>query len=256
MLGLVFWSVGIALTGSGGISQISALLAQVLKQKEGTVFQRLRKWYLEVGQKRGDHRRELDVTSCFGPLLSWIIRLWAGNEKRIALALDATTLGERWTVLAVCVVLRGCGIPVAWKVIGAHAKGSWRPYWEGLLEHLQGRIPADWQVLVLADRGLYAGWLFKGIVQKGWHPFLRINLGVKARAVGESDLDQPMGANSWDAVARSGGVLCGQAKSTGLYLADAMARGLQRCMGDPHRSNPRGSKRRLVWVTNLGGVWL
>jgi hypothetical protein len=27
---------------------------------------------------------------------------------------------------------------------------------EGLLEHLQGRIPADWQVLVLADRGLYA----------------------------------------------------------------------------------------------------
>jgi hypothetical protein len=189
LLGLVFWSVGIVLTGSGGISQISALLAQILNQKERTVFQRLREWYLEVGQKRGDHRRELDVTSCFGPLLSWIIRLWAGNERRIALALDATTLGERWTVLTVCVVIRGCGIPVAWKVIGAHAKGSWRPYWEGLLEHLQGRIPADWQVLVLADRGLYAGWLFEAIVKKGWHPFLRINLGVKARAVGESDFD-------------------------------------------------------------------
>jgi hypothetical protein len=189
LLGLVFWSVGIVLTGSGGISQISALLAQSLNQKERTVFQRLREWYLEVGQKRGDHRRELDVTSCFGPLLSWIIRLWAGNERRIALALDATTLGERWTVLTVCVVIRGCGIPVAWKVIGAHAKGSWRPYWEGLLEHLQGRIPADWQVLVLADRGLYAGWLFEAIVKKGWHPFLRINLGVKARAVGESDFD-------------------------------------------------------------------
>jgi hypothetical protein len=189
LLGLVFWSVGIALTGSGGISQISALLAQVLNQKEGTVFQRLREWYLEVGQKRGDHRRELDVTSCFGPLLSWIIRLWAGSERRIALALDATTLGERWTVLAVCVVIRGCSIPVAWKVIGAHAKGSWRPYWEGLLEHLQGRIPPDWQVVVLADRGLYAGWLFEAIVKKGWHPFLRINLGVKARAIGENDFD-------------------------------------------------------------------
>jgi Transposase DDE domain len=189
LLGLVFWSVGIALTGSGGISQISALLAQVLNQKEGTVFHRLREWYLEVGQKRGDHRRELDVTSCFGPLLSWIIRLWAGSERRLALALDATTLGERWTVLAVCVVIRGCSIPVAWKVIGAHAKGSWRPYWEGLLEHLQGRISPDWQVMVLADRGLYAGWLFEAIVKKGWHPFLRINLGVKARAVGENDFD-------------------------------------------------------------------
>ncbi len=93
VLGLVFWSVGIVLTGSCGISQISALLAQILNQKEGTVFQRLREWYLEAKQKRGDHRRELDVTSCFGPLLSWIIRLWAGSEKRIALALDATTLG-------------------------------------------------------------------------------------------------------------------------------------------------------------------
>jgi hypothetical protein len=75
VLGLVYWSLGIALIGSSGISQISALLAQTLKQKEGTVFQRLREWYLDAQQKSGDHRRELDVTSCFGPLLSWIIRL-------------------------------------------------------------------------------------------------------------------------------------------------------------------------------------
>ena len=40
--GLALWSAGIALTGSGGITQISVLLAQVLAQKEGTVFQRLR----------------------------------------------------------------------------------------------------------------------------------------------------------------------------------------------------------------------
>lgn len=105
MLGLVYWSAGIALTGSGGISQISALLAQILKKKEGTVFQRLREWYLNAEHKSGDHRRELDVTSCFGPLLGWIIRLWADNERRIALALDATTLGDRWTVLAICVVI-------------------------------------------------------------------------------------------------------------------------------------------------------
>src|SRR5260370_41358149 len=40
-------------------------------------------------------------------------------------------------------------------------------------------------VLVLADRGLYAQWLFKHIVSVGWHPFLRINLGGKVRAVGD-----------------------------------------------------------------------
>lgn len=42
--GLVLWSAGIALVGRAGITQISALLALVLEQKEQTVFQRLREW--------------------------------------------------------------------------------------------------------------------------------------------------------------------------------------------------------------------
>jgi hypothetical protein len=187
--GLVLWSAGIALTGSSGISQISALLAQVLEQKEGTVSQRLREWYLDARHKRGDHRRELEVSSCFAPLLRWIVHRWAGEDRRLALALDASTLGDRWTVLSISVLVRGCAIAVAWKVIGAHAKGSWRPYWEELLERVKGSVPADWQVLVLADRGLYARWLYTAIVACGWHPFLRINLGVKARAKGEEEFD-------------------------------------------------------------------
>ena len=81
--GLVLWSAGMALTGSSGISQISALLAQVLEQKEGTVFQRLREWYLDAPHKRGDHRRELDVSSCFAPLLCWIVQRWAGEDRRL-----------------------------------------------------------------------------------------------------------------------------------------------------------------------------
>ena len=43
--GLMQWSAGIALTGSAGMCQISALLAQVLNQAEASVFQRLREWY-------------------------------------------------------------------------------------------------------------------------------------------------------------------------------------------------------------------
>src|SRR5262249_10421717 len=61
--------------------------------------------------------------------------------------------------------------------------------WEGLLERLQGRVPADWLVVVLADRGLYARWLYAAIVRCGWHPFLRLNLGVKVRPVGAEYFD-------------------------------------------------------------------
>lgn len=187
--GLALWSAGIALTGSGGISQISALLALVLHQKEGTVVQRLREWYLEAQCKSGDQRRDLEVTTCFAPLLRWIVSSMTGSSGQVALALDATSLGERWTVLAVSVLVRGCAIPVAWKVLPAQAKGSWRPYWESLLNHLSGSLPTGGLVLVLADRGLYARWLYAAIIRCGWHPFLRINLGVKVRPVGTEHFD-------------------------------------------------------------------
>ncbi len=122
LAGLVLWSAGIALSGSSGISQGSALLAQVLGQHEASVTQRLREWDLDARHKRGDHRRDLEVASCFGPLLRWIITCWGGQERRLALALDASTLANRWTVLSISVLIRGCAIAVAWKVIGAHGK--------------------------------------------------------------------------------------------------------------------------------------
>ncbi len=46
---------------------------------------------------------------------------------------------------------------------------------EALIAQLQGSFPNDWTVIVAADRGLYATWLFQAITALGWHPFLRIN---------------------------------------------------------------------------------
>ncbi|MFV9506148.1 MAG: hypothetical protein AB4911_16475 [Oscillochloridaceae bacterium umkhey_bin13] len=65
-------------------------------------------------------------------------------------------MGQRFTVLSIHVVICGCAIPVAWKLVGATAKGAWRPHWEALFQDLTGSIPEDWTVIVLADRGLYA----------------------------------------------------------------------------------------------------
>ena len=187
--GLVLWSAGIALSGVAGISHISALLAFVLQEQEQTVFQRLREWYLDAEQKSGKKRRELEVSSCFAPLLGWVLRLWRSDKRQLPLVLDATSLGNRWTILAISVVMSGCAIPVAWKVLPAEQPGSWRPYWEGLLNELGKAVPPEWDVLVLADRGLYARWLWDAIVAWGWHPFLRINVGSKARVAGEETFE-------------------------------------------------------------------
>src|SRR5216683_1326404 len=158
--GLVLWSAGIAWSGTAGIVQISALLAMVLGQQEQSVFQRLREWYLDAGNKsgkRGKKRRELDVSLCFAPLLRWVLQLWQSEKKQLALVVDATTLGERWTILAISVVLSGCAIPVAWKVLPGKGEGSWRPHWEGLLEQLEGAVPDEWQVVVPAGCGTPSG---------------------------------------------------------------------------------------------------
>jgi hypothetical protein len=176
---LALWSLGMVLAGSCGLSQVGLLLALMLGQKEETLRQRLREWYYPAEDKSGTHRRTLAVETCFAPLLRWVLAWWPEQQHELALALDATTLGQRFTVLCVSVLVRGCAIPVAWKVLVYNQKGSWQPYWQALLRHLDGVIPADWTVLVLADRGLYAPWLYRQIVAQGWHPFLRKSLWAK-----------------------------------------------------------------------------
>ena len=175
---LALWSYGMVLAQRCGQTSVAAALALLLGQKEGTVRQRLREWCREAAHKRGHGRRTVEVEACFAPLLGWVLSWWAPGERRLALALDATTLGERFSVLALCVVYRGCAVPVAWTVVRATRPGAWRPHWERLLRHLQGSVPASWVVVVLADRGLYAPWLFAAIVRLGWHPGLRVNGGA------------------------------------------------------------------------------
>src|SRR5918911_2272447 len=119
---------------------------------------RLREWCYEAsakaGSKRGIKRQALEVTTCFVPLLRWIVRLWSGTA--LALALDATTLGDRFTILTISVVYRGFGIPVAWTILVANQKHAWKGEWLRMLRMLRPAIPRDWTVLVLADRGFYA----------------------------------------------------------------------------------------------------
>jgi hypothetical protein len=181
---LALWSFGIACTRSCGRLTVATFLGLLLKQKVANLEQRLYEWCLEAKDKAGAKRCALDVTTCFVPLLAWIVRLWTGTQ--IALTLDATSLGDRFVVLAVCVVYRGCAIPVAWTILPAGKKRAWRREWLRLLRLLRPALPRDWTVLVLTDRGLYARWLFRRIVRLHWHPFLRINQGCKFRPAGQA----------------------------------------------------------------------
>lgn len=181
---LALWSLGVVLAQRCGQTSVVAVVADLLGQSEGTVRQRLREWCYaacdKAGSRRGIPRRELEVATCFAPLLGWVLAWWdapSPGARRLALALDASSLEARFTVLALCVLYRGCAIPVAWAVVRAQEPGAWRPHWEGLLRQVHTQVTADWLVVVYADRGLYAPWLFTAIQGCGWHPFLRLNAG-------------------------------------------------------------------------------
>src|SRR5712671_770920 len=180
---LALWSLGMVLARSCALTAVSAFLAMWLHRKEDTVRQQLREFCYEATAKRGPARQELVVETCFVPLLAWIVDQWEGTP--LALALDATTLGTRFPVLALSVVYRGCAIPVAWTVLAATAKHAWRREWLRMLRQVRRAIPRAWTVMVLADRGLYARWLFRRITRLGWHPFLRINTGGTFRPQGQ-----------------------------------------------------------------------
>jgi hypothetical protein len=93
----------------------------------------------------------------------------------VFLALDATTRGNRWTVLALGVVVHHHTIPVAWAIVRGNTIGAWQPLCEALLGLLRGALPKAMPVYVLTDRGLWSPELFAAIVRNGWHPLMRIN---------------------------------------------------------------------------------
>lgn len=179
---LALWSLGMVLARSCALTAVSGLLAGWLDRKANSVRQQLREFTYEATAKRGTQRQELAVRTCFAPVLRWVLAGYTGRQ--LALAIDATTLGDRFVVLAVSVVYRGCAIPVAWTVLKAGDKHGWRREWLAMLRLVWRAVPADWTVVVLADRGLYARWLYRRIVRLGWHPFLRINLGGTFRPSG------------------------------------------------------------------------
>jgi len=179
---LALWSFGMVLARSCCLTAVVEVLVPLLHVPFNTLRERLRDWYKGADDKSGDHRRELDVTTCFAPLLQWILKDWPC--PRLAVALDATSLFDRLVVLSISIVYRGTAIPVAWKVLRGNVKHPWEPEWEALLQWLHGQVDPTWTVVVLTDRGLYARWLFQAIVALGWHPMMRITRRNRFRPAG------------------------------------------------------------------------
>jgi DDE family transposase len=170
-LGLAQWVVGTIVAGSACQNAVVAALAPLGGAWHAT-RQRLREWTYDGTDRAAPCGTTLEVESCFAPLLRWLLHWWQGDT--LPLAIDATALGTRWVVLTVCVLYRGCAIPVAWHVKPGPGRGQWIPPLQALLAALAPAVPATMTVLVLTDRGLWSPRLWRSIKDLGWHPLMRV----------------------------------------------------------------------------------
>lgn len=98
-LGLALWSFGMVIARSCSLTAVADVLAPLMGQSYNTLRERLRDTYREADAKAGKQRVELDVTECWAPWLAWLLDSWSGQQ--IAIAMDATSLGDRFVVLAI-----------------------------------------------------------------------------------------------------------------------------------------------------------
>lgn len=180
---LALWSFGMTSVKSCALTTVMLFLSTLLKFKENTMRQRLREWCYSTKDKRGNKRVDIEVQSCFPFLMRWVMDWWQGIQ--VAIAMDATALSLKFTVLSISVVYRGCAIPVAWTITKGNAKGGWNKHWFRMLQLISPSIPKHYTVIVLTDRGLYSPKLFRHICAIGWHPFMRINSPGTFRPAGE-----------------------------------------------------------------------
>ena len=180
---LAEWSYGMVVTHAVQLTTVVLQLAVLLGQQVNTVRQRLRELFGPADRKAGDRRTTVDPHACCGPLVRWVTGGWA--DRRIALALDASNLGDRFTVLAAAIVYRGVGIPVAWRVLPGGTPGeSWNDIWVALVRRVMAAVGDDRRVFVLTDRGLESATLFRALVTAGCHPLMRAKAGGHFRPAG------------------------------------------------------------------------
>jgi len=168
--GLALWVLGAILARSA--CQSAVLAALLPWAPYHALRQRLREWLRDGADKATPCAAQVEIETCFAPLLRWVLAWWRGRE--LALAIDATAHGERLVALVVSVLYRGTAIPVAWAILPGNTAGPWLGPILRLLRLLRPALPACWTVLVLADRGLWSPRLWKRVRDLGWHPLLRI----------------------------------------------------------------------------------
>jgi hypothetical protein len=173
----------LALFVTGIIAAQSCVLAQVADELDtleltaatqpDSVARRLRRTVCDS---------HLEASCCYEPVLPTVID-WeqlretpSGYPGMVVLIVDESSKADQVHVLRTALAYRGSSLPLAWEVWEqnqAQEPGSYWQHMDAMLERVAALLPADLEVLVLADRAFDIPPFIDRITARGWHWMVR-----------------------------------------------------------------------------------
>jgi hypothetical protein len=169
--GLADWVTGTLAAGSACEAAVLDALATTPREWHAA-RERLRAWLYDGADRPAPCRTQVEVTTCFTPLLQWVLAWW--QAPTLPLAVDATLDRTRHAAVVVSVLYRGTALPVGWVVLPANVPGAWLEPLGPVLTALATAVPETRRVVLFADRGLWSPRLWQQVRALGWHAVLRV----------------------------------------------------------------------------------
>lgn len=111
--------------------------------------------------------QRLEVHQVYGPLIQNALAEWGTHA--LYLALDTSTLWERYCLVRIALIYRGRAIPIVWKVLHHPSSSVAYAVYAELLDTAASLLPPRCRVIFLADRGFADTHLMGHLRRLEWH---------------------------------------------------------------------------------------
>jgi hypothetical protein len=157
---LALWSQALAVSADCHLTNLA--LGLPIDGRRENLVQRLRRFLKQ--QQLGWHR-------CYGPLVRHLFAHWQGRE--VALVMDRTDLGQRWSILLLGAAYRKRLLPLTWRLLPFGGTGA--GVQQALLTRVRPFLPAHARIHLYGDCEFRAVDVQTCCQRCGWH----WHLGVK-----------------------------------------------------------------------------
>lgn len=131
--------------------------------------------YAQSSVRRFDrwlHNQRIEVHPLYGPLMQQAVAEW--GDSVLYLALDTSTLWDRYCIVRIAIIYRGRAIPMVWKVLQHPSSSVAYDGYKDLLDKVATLLPQHCKVVFCADRGFADTHLMAHLQKLAWHWRIRI----------------------------------------------------------------------------------